>query len=41
MISVTEQLADGRYTVTWSSANAGGGAQTMGSYHFEIDTGDQ
>lgn len=41
MISVAEPLANGRYSVTWSSAAAGGGAQSMGSYHFEVNTGDQ
>jgi methionine-rich copper-binding protein CopC len=36
MISVAEPLASGRYSVTWSSAPQGGGAQTMGTYQFEI-----
>ncbi|MDP2091390.1 MAG: copper resistance protein CopC, partial [Pseudohongiella sp.] len=41
MISVSEPLADGHYTVTWSSAAQGGGAQTMGSYQFEVKTNPQ
>ena len=41
MISVAEPLADGHYTVTWSSATAGGGTQTMGSYQFEVKTNSQ
>jgi methionine-rich copper-binding protein CopC len=37
MVSVGQPLAPGEYTVSWSSAPVGGGAQKMGTYRFAVE----